>query len=215
MVREPQAFLLDEPLSNLDAKLRVHMRTEITELHRKLGATFVYVTHDQAEAMTMSDRIAVMMDGALQQLATPSEIYHRPVNIRVAEFIGSPKINILPASAGDRLAIAGSKVPFECNDARISAVGLRPEALSIVAADGALQGRVAHVENFGAEAYFHVQLADFKNRLIVRGEPSLLQTVSIGSTVQLGINPNEAIIFDAEGQRLTAKLSLAAQREYA
>lgn len=215
MVRDPQAFLLDEPLSNLDAKLRVHMRTEITELHRKLGATFVYVTHDQAEAMTMSDRIAIMMDGALQQLATPNEIYHRPVNIRVAEFIGSPKINILPASVGDRLMIAGSKVSFECNDTRINTVGLRPEALSIVAGDGALQGRVAHVENFGAEAYFHVQLPDFKNRLIVRGAPSLLQTVSIGSTVQLAINPNEAILFDAGGQRLTAKLSLAAQREVA
>jgi multiple sugar transport system ATP-binding protein len=215
MVRDPQAFLLDEPLSNLDAKLRVHMRTEITELHRKLGATFVYVTHDQAEAMTMSDRIAVMMDGALQQLATPSEIYHRPVNIRVAEFIGSPKINILPASFGDRLIIAGSKVPFECNDARVSVIGLRPEALSIVAADGALQGRVSHVENFGAEAYFHVQLPEFIDRLVVRGAPSLLQTVRIGSTVQLAINPQEALIFDAEGQRLPAKLSYAAQREYA
>ena len=215
MVRDPQAFLLDEPLSNLDAKLRVHMRTEITELHRKLGATFVYVTHDQAEAMTMSDRIAVMMDGVLQQLATPSEIYHRPVNIRVAEFIGSPKINILPATFGDRLVIAGTKVPFECNDARISTIGLRPEALSIVAADGALQGRVAHVENFGAEAYFHVRLSEFKDRLVVRGLPSLLQSVRIGSTVQLAINPQEALIFDAEGQRLSAKLSHAAQREYA
>ncbi len=215
MVRDPQAFLLDEPLSNLDAKLRVHMRTEITELHRKLGATFVYVTHDQAEAMTMSDRIAVMMDGTLQQLATPSEIYHRPVNIRVAEFIGSPKINILPALAGDRLVIAGNKVPFACNDDRIGAVGLRPEALSIVAADGALHGRVAHVENFGAEAYFHVQLPGLNSRIIVRGAPSLLQSACIGSTVQLDINPDEAILFDAEGQRLTAKLKFAAQREVA
>jgi multiple sugar transport system ATP-binding protein len=215
MVRDPQAFLLDEPLSNLDAKLRVHMRTEITELHRNLGATFVYVTHDQAEAMTMSDRIAVMMDGTLQQLATPSEIYHRPVNIRVAEFIGSPKINILGATAADRLVIAERPTPFKCDDARIGSVGLRPEALSIVTSEGHLAGRVGHLENFGAEAYFHIELAGVKDRLVVRGAPSLLQTISVGSTVQLRINPREAIIFDGDGQRLAVTLSAAAEREFA
>jgi len=106
LVREPQAFLLDEPLSNLDAKLRVHMRTEIAELHRRLGATFIYVTHDQAEAMTMSDRIAIMMDGELLQCATPDEVYNDPSDIRVAEFIGSPKINIIPASTDDHGTVA-------------------------------------------------------------------------------------------------------------
>ena len=98
IVRNPKVFLFDEPLSNLDASLRVHMRAELSELHRELKATFIYVTHDQAEALTMSDRIAVMMDGDLLQLGPPDEVYENPTDIRVAEFIGSPKMNILPAS---------------------------------------------------------------------------------------------------------------------
>ena len=102
MVREPVAFLMDEPLSNLDAALRVHMRAEISELHRDLKTTFVYVTHDQAEALTMSDRMAVMMDGEILQLDTPNEIYKNPSNLRVAEFIGSPKINVLPAESDEK-----------------------------------------------------------------------------------------------------------------
>jgi multiple sugar transport system ATP-binding protein len=97
MVRHPQAFLMDEPLSNLDAERRVQMRAEIAELHRRLESTFIYVTHDQSEAMTMADRVAVMMDGELLQVASPKEVYENPSDIRVAEFIGSPKINILPA----------------------------------------------------------------------------------------------------------------------
>ncbi len=94
MVRRPSVFLMDEPLSNLDAKLRVATRAEISELHRRLGSTFVYVTHDQVEAMTMSDRVALMIDGQILQLDTPQEIYDDPDNVRVAEFIGTPKINI-------------------------------------------------------------------------------------------------------------------------
>ena len=101
MVRHPKAFLMDEPLSNLDAKLRVHMRAEIAQLHRRLGTTFIYVTHDQAEAMTMSDRIAVMMDGAVLQVAAPEIVYNDPKDIRVAEFIGSPKINVLNGTVDD------------------------------------------------------------------------------------------------------------------
>src|SRR5262249_49978368 len=100
IVRQPKAFLFDEPLSNLDAKLRVHMRAEIAQLHRKLEATFIYVTHDQAEAMTMSDRVAVMIDGRLLQVAPPADIYNDPQDLRVAEFIGSPKINVIDLVAG-------------------------------------------------------------------------------------------------------------------
>ena len=96
MVRKPAAFLMDEPLSNLDAGLRVHMRAELAQLHRSLGTTFVYVTHDQAEALTMSDRMAVMMDGDILQFGAPNEIYQNPQDLRVAEFIGSPQVNILP-----------------------------------------------------------------------------------------------------------------------
>ncbi|MGI9381898.1 MAG: ABC transporter ATP-binding protein, partial [Methyloligellaceae bacterium] len=96
MVRKPVAFLMDEPLSNLDAGLRVHMRAELADLHRSLGTTFIYVTHDQAEALTMSDRMAVMMEGDILQIGAPDDVYQDPQDLRVAEFVGSPKINILP-----------------------------------------------------------------------------------------------------------------------
>jgi len=109
MVRHPQAFLMDEPLSNLDAELRVHMRAEIAELHRRLESTFIYVTHDQAEAMTMADRVAVMMDGDLLQVDTPSKVYADPSDIRVAEFIGSPKIKAQFAKRRHGLVIAASR----------------------------------------------------------------------------------------------------------
>ena len=99
MVRQPKAFLMDEPLSNLDAELRVHMRAEIAQLHRQLGATFIYVTHDQAEAMTMSDRVAVILEGELRQIASPGELYRDPDDLRVAQFVGTPRINVLPATA--------------------------------------------------------------------------------------------------------------------
>jgi multiple sugar transport system ATP-binding protein len=110
MVRHPAVFLMDEPLSNLDAKLRVQMRAEIKELHKRLGVTFIYVTHDQAEAMTLSDRVAVMLDGELLQVAPPQQIYADPAERRVAEFIGSPKINMLDAVVRERglVDVAGS-----------------------------------------------------------------------------------------------------------
>ena len=124
MVRQPDVFLMDEPLSNLDAKLRVHMRTELAELHERLGATFIYVTHDQVEAMTMSDRVAMMDAGRIMQLGTPSELYERPANVKVAAFIGSPAINLFPArvgEGGDGRA-ARQRLPFAsaCRPARRS-----------------------------------------------------------------------------------------------
>jgi multiple sugar transport system ATP-binding protein len=117
MVRHPQAFLMDEPLSNLDAKLRVQARAEIAELHRRLGATFIYVTHDQAEAMTMSDRVAVMMGGRLLQVAPPQEIYDRPATLEVARFVGTPEINVLPAQVRNdgAVEIFGRAWPVELN----------------------------------------------------------------------------------------------------
>src|SRR6185312_7986730 len=113
MVRHPDVFLMDEPLSNLDAKLRVHMRSELAELHMRLATTFVYVTHDQVEAMTMSDRVAMMDAGRILQLGTPTELYTRPATLKVAQFIGSPAINVLPGivDAGGRVAVAGVAVP--------------------------------------------------------------------------------------------------------
>jgi len=136
MVREPVAFLMDEPLSNLDAALRVHMRAEISELHRELKTTFVYVTHDQAEALTMSDRMGVMMDGEILQLDTPNEIYNNPSNLKVAEFIGSPKINVLPGESDEKghISCMGiSMSEFLVNPKKGSILlGLRPEHMELI-----------------------------------------------------------------------------------
>ncbi len=159
MVRHPSVFLMDEPLSNLDAKLRVTMRAEIKELHRRLGVTFVYVTHDQAEAMTLSDRIAVMFDGELLQVAPPQEIYADPAERRVAEFIGSPKINMIEAGVledgmvdlGGRLqAVETGRQP-----GTTVMLGIRPEAFSLAAPGepGALSGQVRLVEHLGSDLY--------------------------------------------------------------
>jgi multiple sugar transport system ATP-binding protein len=217
LVREPQAFLLDEPLSNLDAKLRVHMRTEISELHRRLGATFIYVTHDQAEAMTMSNRIAVMMDGELLQVATPEEIYGRPANLRVAEFIGSPKINVLPVAGGSdgRLHYTGCALPFRTGNQAVTRLGVRPEAFSIVKSNGQVSGRVVHRENFGSEACYHVQPDGAKERVVVRTEPALLQQIDLNDPVALSIDGAQVLAFDAAGDRVDFHCDRLANREVA
>lgn len=204
LVRNPAAFLLDEPLSNLDAKLRVQTRAEIAQLHRRLKATFIYVTHDQVEAMTMSDRIAVMMDGEILQCDAPSVIYEDPDDIRVAEFIGSPKINILPIEHNDGiLSLFGRS--FE----RVSSVlekglfqmGLRPEALCLSKSDGMLSGSISHVENLGAEVYAQVDLTDQDARVTFRASPAERHLLSLGALVSLRFNPTDAMIFDAQGER--------------
>jgi len=207
IVRDPKGFLLDEPLSNLDAKMRVHMRTELTQLHRRLGATFIYVTHDQAEAMTMSDRIAVMMDGEIIQIGTPNEVYHRPVDIRVAEFIGSPKINVLPANpaADGKIEIAGCATRLGGNSDVVS-VGIRPEACQIVQStsndseDVVLRGVTSHLENFGAEVFLHVQLANINEPLVIRSEALQAQSIATGDTVTVKLDLSRLIAFDAGGQ---------------
>ena len=137
MVRNPRVFLMDEPLTNLDAKLRVQMRAEIAELHRRSGVTFIYVTHDQVEAMTMSDRVAVMMGGESCRSAPPAEIYDRPAELRVAEFIGRPKINVLPGTvrADGGVDVLGGVLPSAaaCPPDTIVSVGVRPEHADVVA----------------------------------------------------------------------------------
>ena len=134
MVRQPAAFLMDEPLSNLDAKLRVHMRSELAELHARLGTTFIYVTHDQVEAMTMSDRVAMMDNGTILQLGRPSDLYARPANIKVAQFIGTPAINLLPAKIGafGCVELFGAELPIRVRRPAGSALtlGIRPEAIT-------------------------------------------------------------------------------------
>ncbi|WP_293855250.1 ABC transporter ATP-binding protein [uncultured Alsobacter sp.] len=157
IVGEPQVFLFDEPLSNLDAELRVHMRSEIAALHKRLGTTMIYVTHDQIEAMTLADRIVVLRDGLVEQVGTPRELYENPFNLFVAQFIGSPKMNILPVAAVRLPAPAGAVK-----------VGLRPEDLRIVAPGaGVVDGTVVHAEYTGAASLVHVGLDGGETCLVV------------------------------------------------
>jgi multiple sugar transport system ATP-binding protein len=160
IVREPKAFLMDEPLSNLDAKLRVSMRAELAKLHDRLGVTTVYVTHDQVEAMTLGQRVAVLRDGVLQQLDTPHALFHRPANLFVAAFIGSPSMNLVDAEvSGGAVRFAGFEVPLPESSPLASAerkviLGIRPTDFEHVAAAPALPRiRVAVdvVEDLGAE----------------------------------------------------------------
>ena len=220
LVRDPAAFLLDEPLSNLDAKLRVQTRTEIAELHRSLGATFIYVTHDQVEAMTMSDRIAVMMGGEILQCAAPDVVYNDPDDIRVAEFIGSPKINILPADTaeGGRLSVCGHVLPLQVARAHVGLrVGLRPEKLVLDGADAPVTGTVAHLENLGSELYAQIEVPGLGSRLILRAMPQDAARLRPGTIVGISFDPRDALVFDAIGKRLRdlQETAIPADREIA
>jgi multiple sugar transport system ATP-binding protein len=203
IVRQPRAFLFDEPLSNLDAKLRVHMRAEIAQLHRQLKTTFIYVTHDQAEAMTMSGRIAVMIGGELIQVGTPSAIYEDPRDIRVAEFIGTPKINVFPGRVrGDgRLEVLGrvlhAATPAPAGECRVC---VRPERIEL-SGSGIFSGTVVHLENLGSEAFVHVASEGMTAPVVARvNDPSLLPT--IGASVGYGFVPDAVRAFDGNGLRI-------------
>ena len=163
IVREPQVFLMDEPLSNLDAKLRVQMRAEISRIQRQLSVTTVYVTHDQVEAMTMGDRVAVMRKGLLQQFDAPQRLYEAPANLFVASFIGSPAMNMLEGTIeaeGCRVGTALLPAPAGLTVGKNVAVGIRPEALALPGGDDRprLRGRVATVEALGPEQLAHVEV---------------------------------------------------------
>lgn len=218
LVREPAAFLLDEPLSNLDAKLRVQTRTEIAELHRRLGATFVYVTHDQVEAMTMSSRIAVMMGGEILQCDAPDEVYNNPLDIRVAEFIGSPKINILPVEASNGVLKFGDVVLPTVAPKVLKGpirIGLRPEALRLAAEDAVLAGKVVHVENLGSEIFAQISLAGHEGRITMRAAPAQRNSLQIGANIGLAFEGSAALLFDANGKRVFTPQVTPAQSEVA
>jgi multiple sugar transport system ATP-binding protein len=161
IVRRPSVFLMDEPLSNLDAKLRVQMRAEIRTLQRELGVTTMYVTHDQTEAMTMGDRVAVMRRGVLQQVASPHELFRRPVNLFVAGFIGSPAMNFLDAQVSDGTVVVGAyRLPLSSGvlaqaEGRRLALGVRPEDIRL--GGTGLPAQVVHVEDLGAEVIVHLE----------------------------------------------------------
>ncbi|MDH4051236.1 MAG: ABC transporter ATP-binding protein [Rubrivivax sp.] len=200
LARDPKLFLFDEPLSNLDAKLRVEMRAEIKLLHQRTRTTTVYVTHDQVEAMTLGDRIAVMKDGVVQQFGPPDDIYSRPATRFVAEFIGSPAMNIVAAERRDG-TLSSHGVALALNDAQRSALaghagaqivyGLRPENLNF--GDDGLPGQLTMIEPTGPETYLTVDTAIGKLTARVPGHPRL----RVGDTVHLGWQPEHAHLFDA------------------
>ena len=209
MVREPVAFLMDEPLSNLDAGLRVHMRAEISELHRDLKTTFIYVTHDQAEALTMSDRMAVMMDGEILQLDTPNEIYNNPSNIRVAEFVGSPKINILQGECDEKgnITCFGIKITDSIKLAQKGniSVGIRPEHMELVSSNdkNVFKGKIVYRENLGSDIFLHLTVNEGEQKLIVRSEPSMVINSAIGDSVMIGWDEQKVMVFDVDGKKVT------------
>ena len=210
MVREPVAFLMDEPLSNLDAALRVHMRTELSELHESLKTTFIYVTHDQAEALTMSTRMAVMIDGKLLQLDTPQQVYDNPSSLQVAQFVGSPKINTFDGSANSEgvVEFLNIKLARKSNTQNINlTIGIRPEHLTISEnkSDNCIQGTVVYKENLGSDLFFHVDIGNGINRIIVRGIPQLTNNISNGTKVFIERLKGEALLFDTKGDRIIFK----------
>ena len=201
IVREPQVFLLDEPLSNLDAKLRVQTRIELQKQHRALHATFIYVTHDQVEAMTMGDRIAVMKDGILQQVAPPREIYDHPANIYVAGFIGSPTMNFVPVTVHEKAAKASGfeiELPRAVNVEK-GILGIRPEALTERPREGhpGLELKVEVVEVLGSDQFLYGTCGS--DTMTARVEPQM--KVEVGDRVRLGIDPRQFHLFDVETEK--------------
>ncbi|MCK9314142.1 MAG: sn-glycerol-3-phosphate ABC transporter ATP-binding protein UgpC [Methanocorpusculum sp.] len=214
MVRHPRIFLMDEPLSNLDAQLRTQTRAEILKLHRKLQATFLYVTHDQVEAMTMGTRIAVMKEGKIQQIGSPQEVFERPANMFVAGFIGSPSMNFLPARLRNSteksvLSVLGSDLEISAeqvaplklkgNGEQTLILGVRPEYLYPVGEEGGIKCRVDVVEMMGAEMYMHMQVG--KNELVARVKTD--SSIRPGQKLAVQIDLSQIHLFDPQsGQSL-------------
>ena len=222
ITRDPDVFLFDEPLSNLDAALRSQMRVELGRLHAQLGATMVYVTHDQTEAMTMASRIVVLNAGAIEQVGTPLELYNQPDSLFVASFLGSPRINVF---AGKVSAISGREISVQIDgterdlvvqlDADASVpemfatvqLGIRPEAISL---GGTLATKVALVESLGRETLLYLDGGVVKNTEsdaadgFIAVQLASQHRVSLGETVAIDWSPQSQYLFDAEGRRLSS-----------
>lgn len=213
IVKKPNLFLMDEPLSNLDAKLRVQMRGEIIELHKKLETTFIYVTHDQVEAMTMGTRIVVMKDGVMQQVDSPMELYEKPVNMFVASFIGTPQMNFIEVELVEKSGRVVIKIDegneiyiedYESEFRRLFEIeskyilGIRPEHISLEKGtkNVKLKGNISIVEQLGAETLVHVNVANFK---ILLSLPYIYSGKS-GEEVSINLNPQKIFLFNRESE---------------
>lgn len=213
IVRQPKVFLFDEPLSNLDAALRVQMRLELARLHKKLGTTMIYVTHDQVEAMTLADRVVILNAGQIEQVGTPLELYRKPNSRFVAEFIGTPKMNLLKVNNIIRqqdqlhldIGMASINFPLDRINGPVPSsimLGIRPEHMSLVDNNGDMKGRVELVEHLGSEAYAHIQLESQETIIIKAPARSNIQD---GQQVEIDIDLDEVILFN-ESDRVISKL---------
>ena len=203
LVKEPQAFLLDEPLSNLDAALRLRTRVELAQLHRRTRATTIFVTHDQVEAMTLSDRIVVMHDRRVQQVGDPVEVYARPANVFVAQFVGSPAMNLLaaeaePTASGVRLRIEGGPRdrPAGARARRPRAAGVPGRGRAARGREGGLRGTVEVVERLGDRSHLHLRLA---SGVLVVAEGDGLAPPRAGTALALALDPGRCHVFDEGG----------------
>ncbi|MEI6629028.1 MAG: ABC transporter ATP-binding protein, partial [Alphaproteobacteria bacterium] len=211
MIRNPAVFLMDEPLSNLDAKLRIHLRNELVELHKRLKATFVYVTHDQSEAMTMSDRIAVMDSGKILQIGTPNELYSKPNSLKVAQFIGTPQINLFELiDAKNGIYFWGTATnPINLQKKSAITLGLRPEHLIVEShrlseCDVQSSADILRVEDHGSEILIHLTLVGFTHEIFVSRIPSHGHHVAFKQRerINAGFKLDTALFFDTQGVRL-------------
>jgi multiple sugar transport system ATP-binding protein len=194
IVRAPKVFLFDEPLSNLDAALRGQTRVEIANLHRSLGATTIYVTHDQIEAMTLADRVVVLRDGMIEQVGSPLDLYDRPANQFVAQFIGTPQMNVVAAAALPALTrIAGPRLPGD------GSVGVRPEYVKVVGNGNGIPGTVELVEALGSDTLIHVKVASDVHLIARQSERT---TLKLGDAVGIEIDQNALLYFDNQGRAL-------------
>ena len=211
IVREPQVFLFDEPLSNLDAALRVQMRIEIGKLHQDLKSTMIYVTHDQVEAMTMADKIVVLSAGLIEQVGSPLELYHRPRNTFVAGFIGSPKMNFIKTKAspadGGMISVAlpgGGSIALNGGSANVKrdqavTLGVRPEHLVMNGGDSKVTGTVRLAEYLGSESMFYLTLADGSD---VSVKADGLATAEPGAMLDIGLRAAACHLFDEQGRTI-------------
>jgi len=208
MVRRPAVFLMDEPLSNLDANLRVHARGEIVDLHRRAGVPTVYVTHDQAEALSMADRVAVMIGGQLLQLASPQTIYDDPSHIEVARFVGQPRINLLPALAENGIvAFGGIRLALEDSAfaGKNVTIGIRPEFVSLTQnRQDALAAHIERMEFLGSEVILYAKLDAIGETMVVKLVPAEVVGLSSGMPIALSLSPEQAMVFAEDGRRLRA-----------
>lgn len=217
MVRHPALFLMDEPLSNLDANLRVHARGEIVELHRKSGVPALYVTHDQSEALSMASRVAVMIGGRLLQLATPQTIYEDPSHIEVARFIGQPRINLLPtkATANGMVQFGGITIAASSlSHGDDITVGIRPEFVRLASQSrDTMAATVERLEFLGSEVILFARLDGMGETVVVKLTPSDAANLGPGKPVHLAIQPDKALLFGADGERITTQVSIVGAPE--